>query len=130
MKILVVDDMITMRHVMLHMLRDLGHIDNDEAADGLQAINMLHKKHYDLVITDFHMPKLDGKQLLEKIRSEKELANLPVLMVSCEDEKKKIKSIIASKVTGFIVNPFNANTLEKQLKWINAEQEYEIRLDG
>jgi len=119
MKILVVDDMTTMRHVLLHMLRDLGHVDCDEAIDGLQALTLLHKKHYDLLITDLHMPNLDGKQLLEKVRSESQLSKIPVLMISSEDETSKIKEIIAAKVTGFIVKPFNYNTLEKQIKKID-----------
>ncbi len=104
MKILVVDDMISMRHVMMHMLRYQGFNDIEEAADGLQALHMLHRKKYDLVITDFHMPKLNGKQLLEQIRSEKVLADIPVLMVSCEDEKKKIQSVIASKLPDLLLN--------------------------
>ena len=119
MKILVVDDMASMRHVILHMLRDLGHVDCDEAIDGLQALSLLYKNHYDLLITDLHMPKLDGKQLLEKVRSESELSKIPVLMISTEDECSKIKEIIAAKVTGFIVKPFNYNTLEKKIHKID-----------
>jgi two-component system chemotaxis response regulator CheY len=119
MKILVVDDMTSMRHVILHMLRDLGHVDCDEAIDGLQALSLLYKNHYDLLITDLHMPKLDGKQLLEKVRSESELSKIPVLMISTEDECNKIKEIIKAKVTGFIVKPFNYNTLEKKIHKID-----------
>ena len=119
MKILVVDDMTSMRHVLLHMLRDLGHSDCDEAIDGIQALSLLHKKQYDLLITDLHMPRLDGKQLLEKVRSESQLSDIPVLMISSEDEKTKIKQIIAAKVSGFIVKPFNFNTLKRQLHKID-----------
>lgn len=120
MKILVVDDMTSMRHVMLHMLASLGHYDNDEAVNGLQALKMLKTKHYDLLITDLHMPNLDGKQLLDKVRHDKNLARLPVLMVSCEDDKAIIMDLIAEKVTGFMVKPFNLQTLKKQLRWINT----------
>lgn len=118
MKILVVDDMTSMRHVVIHMLRSLGFHDNEEACDGLHALRLLATKKFDLIITDFHMPKLDGKGLLEEVRNNPNLADLPVLMVSCEDEKKEIESIIACKVTGFIVKPFNAITLAKHLDWI------------
>jgi len=118
MRILVVDDMISMRHVMIHMLRGIGYEDIDEAADGLQALGKLRKRKYSLVITDYHMPNIDGRQLLERIRHNDELADLPVLMVSCEDEKHKIKPLIAAKVTGFIIKPFTMETLSKQLKRI------------
>lgn len=118
MRILVVDDMVSMRHVMLHMLRSLGHTDIDEAADGLQALNLLNKKRYDLVITDFHMPRMDGKQLLKSIRGSKNLSDLPVLMISCEDEKKQIQAIITSDVTDFILKPFSLQTLERKIEHI------------
>lgn len=116
MKILMVDDMISMRHVMLHMLRSLGHTDVDEAADGLQAFSLLNKNSYDLLITDYHMPKMDGRQLLKSIRSSEKLADLPVLMISCESEKRRVKAIISCDVTDFIIKPFNLQTLELKIK--------------
>ena len=116
MRILMVDDMISMRHVMLHMLRSLGHTDVDEAADGLQAFSLLNKNSYDLLITDYHMPKMDGRQLLKSIRSSEKLADLPVLMISCESEKRRVKAIISCDVTDFIIKPFNLQTLELKIK--------------
>jgi len=121
MKILVVDDMTSMRHVLIHMLRSLGFTDNEEASDGLHALNLLRKNKYDLVITDLHMPKLDGKGLLNEIRNHKSLKAMPVLMVSCEDEKSTIEEVIASQVNGFIVKPFNTKTLARQMDWICQE---------
>jgi len=116
MRILMVDDMISMRQVMLHMLRSLGHTDVDEAADGLQAFNLLNKNSYDLLITDYHMPKMDGRQLLKSIRSSEKLADLPVLMISCENEKRRVEAIISCDVTDFIIKPFNLQTLELKIK--------------
>ncbi|QBG35381.1 response regulator [Litorilituus sediminis] len=115
MKILVVDDMLSMRGVMLHMLASLGYRDADEADNGLVALKMLRDKHYDLLITDLHMPNLDGKQLLTKIRQDEKLKHLPVLMASCEDDRKIVMSLIAEQVSGFMVKPFNIETLKKQL---------------
>ncbi len=121
MKILVVDDMTSIRHVMLHMLKSIGYDQNDEAVNGQQALQLLRKKKYDLLITDYHMPKINGIQLLKRIRSEKELASLPVLMITCEDQKQEVQSILAAKVNGFIIKPFTTNTLSKQLNWIKKE---------
>ncbi len=118
MKVLVVDDMLSMRQVMMQMLRSLGYNNLDEAVNGLEALKKLREQDYDLLITDLHMANLDGKQLLEKVRYDKKLANLPVLMVSSEYDKKLVTDLIAAKVTGFIVKPFNINILRKHLDWI------------
>jgi two-component system chemotaxis response regulator CheY len=115
MKILVVDDMMSMRHVMMAMLRNIGFDDINEAVDGIQALKLINKQKYDLVITDFYMPNLNGKELLLKIRSQEETKDLPVMMVTCVDDKEQIKSIIASKVTGFVIKPFSTNTIQKQI---------------
>lgn len=128
MKILVTDDMVSMRHVMIHMLRGLGHEDIDEAVDGGQAYDMLQKRHYDLLITDLNMPKMDGKQLLKKVKTDKNLNYLPVLMVTCEDDRNKVTEIIKSKVSGFIIKPFNLRTLKRQLQKIYQSQNEVVNL--
>lgn len=115
MKILVVDDMPLMRHVLINMLRQLDYKEIVEATDGLQALKILQDQMFDLVITDLHMPKMDGITLLENIRKDAELVNLPVLMVTCEDSSETVKKIINAKVSGFIVKPFNMNVLAAQL---------------
>lgn len=122
MRILVVDDMPSMRSVILHMLAQLGHNNNDEAGNGLEALKMLRVHNYDLLITDLHMPNLDGQQLLNKVRHDKKLQYLPVLMVSCEDDKEKLLSVIAGKVTGFMMKPFDLSTLKKQLDLVYKEK--------
>ena len=121
MKILIVDDMMFMRHIMMQMLRDLGYLNVDEAIDGLQALKLIGSKQYDLVITDLNMPNLDGQELLLRIRKSPITADLPVLMVSCECDKSKITALIKAKLTGFIVKPFNSNTLKCQLDRISSK---------
>jgi two-component system chemotaxis response regulator CheY len=126
MRILVVDDMPSMRSVVVHMLISLGHTHNDEAENGIEALKMLRLHDYDLLITDLHMPNLNGQQLLAKVRSDNKLQNLPVLMVSCEDDKDKILALVAGKVTGFMMKPFNISTLKKQLQWIEHESKLSV----
>jgi len=121
MKILVVDDMSSMRQVMAHMLTSLGYNNTDEASSGIEALKILRRNSYDLLITDLHMPNLNGEQLLAKVRDDKNLQDLPVLMVSCEDDKTKIMGLIAGEVTGFMIKPFNMETLKKQLRLVQPK---------
>ncbi|ATC95122.1 response regulator [Pseudoalteromonas tunicata] len=118
MKILVVDDMPLMRHVLTNMLRKLHYDDIVEATNGEQAFLFMQQQHFDLVITDLHMPKLDGKSLLCRIRDDKLLSTTPVLMVTCEDSAQTVREIIAAKVSGFMIKPFSLNVLADQLKKI------------
>lgn len=115
MKILVVDDMPLMRHVLINMLRQLDYKNVVEATDGYQALKILSQQKFDLVITDLHMPKVDGVNLLDKIRHDEALVDLPVIMITCEDNADTVKQVIKAKVSGFIIKPFNMNVLSAQL---------------
>ncbi|WP_325894890.1 response regulator [Grimontia sp. NTOU-MAR1] len=125
MKILVVDDMTSMRHVMLNLLRSIGYLDLEEATNGWQAFQMMQKTAYDLLITDLNMPKMDGRELLQEVRGNETLSHTPVLIVSCEQDKDKVKELIQNGVNGFVVKPFNGITLQKQLKRIERQQAME-----
>ncbi|KZN35741.1 response regulator [Pseudoalteromonas luteoviolacea] len=118
MRILVVDDITTMRHVMINMLRNLGFSQIDEATDGKQALTLLGKRKYSLVISDLNMPFVDGLTLLDKMRATPQLAKVPVLMVTCENTKERVQEILLHKVDGFVIKPFNMATLVKQLQRI------------
>lgn len=116
MKILVVEDTMTMRHIMLHMLRTLGYEDLEEAVDGAHALDVMSRHKIDLVITDMNMPKKDGFALLQEVKANPKLAlsqtgTIPIMMVTCDPDLDKIQLAVAAKVAGFIVNPFNLGTL-------------------
>ncbi|ESP92435.1 MULTISPECIES: response regulator [Pseudoalteromonas] len=124
MRILVVDDMTSMRHVMINMLRKLGFDDIDEAIDGKQALTLLGKRRYQLVVSDLNMPHVDGLTLLNTIRDTPQLAKVPVLMVTCENSKERVQEILLKKVDGFVIKPFNMATLIQQLKRIKVLDEH------
>ena len=116
MKILVVDDMPLMRHVLINMLRKLDYDDIVEATDGEQALSLLEKARFDLVLTDLNMPKVNGKDLFLTIRKHDDWGYIPVIVVTCEDKKEVVTDMISAKVDGFIIKPFCLNTLKKQLE--------------
>ncbi|MBQ4838057.1 MULTISPECIES: response regulator [Pseudoalteromonas] len=124
MRILVVDDMTSMRHVMINMLRKLGFDDIDEAIDGKQALTLLGRRRYQLVVSDLNMPHVDGLTLLKTIRDTPQLAKVPVLMVTCENSKERVQEILLKKVDGFVIKPFNMATLIQQLKRIKVLDEH------
>jgi two-component system chemotaxis response regulator CheY len=61
------------------------------------------------------MPKVDGVNLLDNIRHDQALVDLPVIMVTCKDSAATVKQVIKAKVSRFIIKPFNINVLSAQL---------------
>ncbi len=108
---------------MLNLLRSIGYLDLEEATNGWQAFQMLKKNSYGLLITDLNMPKMDGRELLKEVRCDERLKQTPVLIVSCEQDKERVKELIQHGVNGFVVKPFNAATLQKQIQRIERQQQ-------
>ncbi len=115
MKILVVDDFSTMRRIIKNLLRELGFTNTHEADDGNTALPMLKGGDYELLITDWNMPGMEGIDLLKAVRADSELAKLPVMMVTAEQKKEQIIMAAQAGVNGYIVKPFTAQTLKEKL---------------
>jgi two-component system, chemotaxis family, chemotaxis protein CheY len=114
-KFLVVDDFATMRRIVRNLLKDLGHMNSDEAEDGVDALNKLRRAKYDFVVSDVNMPNMNGFDLLRSIRAEETLKELPVLMVTAEAKKEDIITAAQAGASGYIVKPFTKATLEEKL---------------
>lgn len=117
-KILIVDDFSTMRRIIKNLLRDLGYTNTNEADDGTTALPMLQSTHFDLLITDWNMPGMQGIDLLKAVRADEKMASLPVLMVTAEQKKEQIVEAAQAGVNGYIVKPFTAATLKEKIEKI------------
>ncbi len=117
-KILIVDDFSTMRRIIKNLLRDLGFTNTAEADDGLTALPMLQSGSFELLVTDWNMPGMQGIDLLKAVRADPKLATLPVLMVTAEQKKEQIIEAAKAGVNGYIVKPFTAQTLKEKLEKI------------
>jgi len=118
MKILVVDDFSTMRRIIRNLLRDLGFENVTEADDGNTALPKLKGGGFELLITDWNMPGMTGMQLLEAVRSDDDLKELPVLMVTAEAKREQIVAAAQAGVNGYVVKPFTAVTLREKIEKI------------
>lgn len=83
-RVLVVDDSLTVRELERKMIEAQGYA-VDVAVDGMDAWNIVRKGHYDLVVTDVDMPRMDGIELVSRIKSDPLLRQIPVMIVSCKD---------------------------------------------
>jgi two-component system chemotaxis response regulator CheY len=115
MKILVVDDFSTMRRIVKNLLKQIGYVNIEEAEDGAQAYAKLKTGGFGFVVSDWNMPNMDGLELLKKVRSDSDLKDIPVLMVTAEAEKDKVITAIQAGVNNYIVKPFTGEVLKEKM---------------
>lgn len=115
LSVLLVDDSITSRHFLRRILTDLGIEHFAEAENGQQAIGILQEQVFDLVVTDFNMPEMNGRELAEFIRQEPGLSHIPVLMVTARASSPQLANIKQSGVDALTDKPFEPATLRDLL---------------
>ena len=115
MRVLVVDDFSTMRRIVKNILRQLGFNNVVEADDGTTAWDVLNRDKIDFIISDWNMPQMTGIDLLRKVRSSEEFADLPFLMVTAEAQQENIIQAVQAKVSNYIVKPFTAEVMKQRI---------------
>ena len=120
MKILVVDDMSTMRRIVKNIFKELGFTNIEEAENGSDALGKLKGDKFDLVVSDWNMPVMPGIELLRNIRADATLKHIPVLMVTAEAQKENLMEAIQAGVSNYVVKPFTADIIKQKLDKIFA----------
>ncbi|MDR4461953.1 MAG: chemotaxis response regulator CheY [Nitrospirales bacterium] len=120
MKVLVVDDMSTMRRIVKNVLRQIGFSDIMEAENGQDALTKLKAGGFGLVVSDWNMPVMQGIELLRAVRADAELKTLPFLMVTAEAQKENLIEAVQAGVSNYVVKPFTAEVLQGKLEKIFA----------
>ena len=116
MDVLIVDDFATMRRILKNILRQIGFTNIYEADNGKNALNILKKQKFDLILCDWNMPEMSGLELLNEIRSDNELKDTPFVMVTAEAQKNNIIEAVQAGVSNYVVKPFTAETINGKLK--------------
>jgi two-component system chemotaxis response regulator CheY len=109
-RILIVDDSRTIRNLILLSL-GLTSFSVYQAEDGQEALDLLGEVNPDLLITDVHMPRLDGLQLIERVRNSERFKALPILVLSTETEREYKLKARSAGATGWISKPIEAALL-------------------
>ncbi len=115
MNTLIVDDSKMIRHILIHTLRELGYNTFFDSANVAEAKSILLREKIDLVISDWNMPGESGLDLLKKIRSTKELTEIPFIIISSESNKSKIFNAIKVGVQAYLVKPIKKEQLVEKL---------------
>jgi two-component system chemotaxis response regulator CheY len=113
--ILIVDDYQAMIRIIRNFLLQLGFEQIDEAHDGQTALAKLKERPYGLVISDWNMAPMNGLELLQQVRADPGLKNLPFIMVTAENRDDRIALARQAGVSGYVIKPFNVETLGRRI---------------
>ena len=105
-RLLVVDDCATMRRSVSDLLHSFGFPFIDEAVDGAEALELFQRNPYDLVLTDWQMPRLNGLELVRAIRHAPERSQTPVLVLTGHVTQARVVEAIEAGANGFVAKPF------------------------
>ncbi len=117
-KVLLIDDSAVLRTILTKNLVEVGFQKSNitESKDGEDGLDKLMVDKFDLVITDWYMPKIDGLEFVKMIKEKDHLKNIPLLMVTSEMDSKKELEAFRAGISAYIIKPFTATDLESKIK--------------
>jgi two-component system chemotaxis response regulator CheY len=115
MRFLIVDDSSTMRRIIINTLNKLGHKECHEAANGREGVERLAAAQFDMVITDWNMPEMNGVDFVRAVRANEATRELPVLMVTTNAGEDDIVEALRAGANNYVVKPFTPDTIREKI---------------
>jgi two-component system chemotaxis response regulator CheY len=113
--ILIADDSESIREVLAFSLQNAGY-QVLVAYDGMDALKYFDGRTIDLLLTDYHMPNLNGHELILKVRQLDNYKYMPILVLTTENQNEMMKEARDSGATGWLTKPFNIEKLIQTLR--------------
>lgn len=114
-RLLVVDDNEDNRYTLIQRLKRQGYTNVATAANGREALEMLQRERFDLVLLDVMMPELNGYEVLENLKADERLRQTPVIMISAVDQLQSVVRCIELGAEDYLAKPFNATLLRARV---------------
>ena len=111
-KILTVDDSKTIRMIVKKAFSSYN-CEMFEGENGVEGLAIANKEKPDLIILDITMPVMTGIEMLEKLKAERDLKNIPVIMLTAESGKENVMKIVKMGVRDYMVKPFNRGSAHR-----------------
>ena len=112
----VVEDERVSRTMIVELLKKMGINKIVASTNGQIALDKLKTQKVDLIISDWHMPVMDGLEFFRAIKKENLLEDTPFLMVTVEDSKEKVVEALKMGIRDYIVKPLHKSSFESKVK--------------
>jgi len=112
----VVEDERVSRTMIIEMLKRMGINKIVASTNGQIALEKLKSQKADLIISDWHMPVMDGLEFFKAVKKEEAYVDTPFLMVTVEDSKEKVVEALTLGIRDYIVKPLSKNSFESKVK--------------
>ena len=118
MKVLLVDDSMTMRKIQKRVLASMGIEDVTEAANGREGLNKLAGMADDLslILSDINMPVMSGIEFVTRVREHPATKHIPIIMCTSVTEKHQVLAALKAGANGFVVKPFQPEMLQAKIQ--------------
>ncbi len=122
-RLLVVDDMLTMRKLVSKVCKELGFTDITEAEDGAKAWEVIQAANppIGLIISDWNMPNCSGLDFLKRVRGAGKYGKTPFIMVTAEAEQHQVVEALKAGVSNYVVKPFTADQLKDKIEAVHKK---------
>ena len=111
MKILIVDDSRAMRAYIRGVLQDAYKCSPVEVRSGFEALRILPREQFDLIVTDINMPDINGLELIRFVRKSERHENVPILIVSTQSSERDKQKVFELGANRFVAKPFKPDAL-------------------
>jgi len=114
-KVIFVEDSPTMRRIIMNSLNKIGINNVTEAENGVDALDKMGDSEWDMVITDWNMPEMNGEEFVKELRGSAKHKQTPILMITTRGMQDDVMNAIKMGVNGYVVKPFTPDILKKKI---------------
>ncbi len=119
--VLVVDDSSLALNHITRALYSAGIINVSQACDGTDALRAMSEQEFDLIITDFNMPHMDGQELTRHIREHSNQSYVPILLITSEENETRLSGVRQAGVNAVCNKPFDPEHIKALIKSLLCE---------
>ncbi len=117
---LVVDDSPVIRKMIMSALRPLNPVCR-EASSGLEALEQIMIQEYDVILLDLNMPDMHGMEFLTFVRKQKVFHNIPILVITTQNDEEIRQAVLSAGANSFITKPFSPQHVLERVRALLAK---------